>query len=185
MTMTASETRTSPWTLDELDGLPEDGSRHEIIEGSLLVSPAPALPHFYALTYFQRLLIKHAPDDFAVGQNVGVLRHGAKQTYLIPDLVVVNAERGRKGKALLPAELLLVVEALSPDGASMDTVMKRLHYARMGIPQYWIVDPEAAELTVLRGRDGDHYREEIRVKAGERWETDDPFPLALDPADFC
>ena len=183
--MTASAPRTE-WTLDDLDDLPEDGSRHEIIEGSLLVSPAPAMPHFRAVTYLHRLLVKQAPDRYVVGQNVGVLKHGASQTYLIPDLVVVLDETlGRDGKALLPAEVLLVVEALSPTNTSTDLVTKRHHYARMGIPQYWIVDPEAAELTVLRGRDGDHYRQQILVKPGEEWHTDDPFPLTLDPAEFC
>ncbi len=184
--MTASEPRTAPWTLDDLDELPEDGSRHEIIEGSLVVSPAPALPHFRALTYLHRLLVKQAPNQFAVGQNVGVLRHAVKQTYLIPDLVVIHDETlDRDGKALIPAEVLLAVEALSPGSASMDTVLKRLHYARMGIPQYWIVDPEGSELHVLRRPNGDAYNEHIVVRAGEPWETDDPFDISLDPADFC
>jgi Uma2 family endonuclease len=184
--MTASVPPGAAWTLDDLDLLPDDGGRHEIIEGSLLVSAAPALPHFYALSYLQRLLIKQAPEQYIVGQNVGVLKAGVAQTYLVPDLVVVPAEPGHQdGKALLPSAVLLVVEALSPSHRSVDTMLKRLHHARMGIPQYWIVDPEAAELTVLRGRDGDHYREEILVKAGNRWHTDEPFPLTLDPAEFC
>ena len=52
----------------------------------------------------------------------------------------------------------------------------------MGIPQYWIVSPDAKALTVLRG---DAYGQEIVVSAGERWRTDEPFDIELDPADFC
>jgi len=180
--VTASAPRTE-WTLEDLDDLPEDGSRYEILEGSLLVSPAPALPHFRAVSYLHRLLVRLAPDRYLVGQNIGVLRHVIRQTYLIPDLVVVREESlAGNGKALLPADVLLAVEVLSPSSASTDAVTKRHHYGRMGIPQYWIVDPDAKELTVLRG---DAYREEIVVRAGERWETDEPFDVELDPADFC
>jgi Uma2 family endonuclease len=184
--MTAPVPPDADWTLDDLDAFPEDGRRHEIIEGSLLVSPAPALPHFRALTYLHRLLIRQAPDEYVVGQNAGVLRHAIKQTYLIPDLLIVRDETlNRDGKALMPAEVLLAVEALSPSSTSVDTVLKLLHYARMGIPQYWIVDPGAAMLTVLRVPDGDAYKEKIVVRAGTRWTTDDPFDIELDPADFC
>jgi Uma2 family endonuclease len=184
--MTASEPHTSPWTVDDLDELPEDGSRHEIIEGSLLVSPAPAKPHLRALTRLHRLLNSQAPARYAISQNAGVLRHAFSQTYLIPDLVVIPDETlDQDGKALLPAEVLLVVEALSPSSTSVDTVLKLLHYARMGIPQYWIVDPGAATLTVLRVPDGDAYKEKLVVRAGTRWTTDDPFDIEVDPAEFC
>jgi hypothetical protein len=71
--MTASVPPDAAWTLDDLVDLPEDGSRHEIIEESLLVSPAPALPHFYALSFLQRLLSDQAPHDYVIGGNVGVL----------------------------------------------------------------------------------------------------------------
>jgi Uma2 family endonuclease len=184
--MTVSVPPDAAWTLDDLDGLPEDGSRHEIIEGRLLVSPAPAMPHFRALTYLHRLLNSQAPREYAVGQNAGVLKHAIKQTYLIPDLVVIRDEAlQRVGKNLLPAEILVAVEALSPSSTSVDSVLKLLHYARMGIPQYWIIDPETTTLTVLRVPNGDAYKEKIVVPAGTTWTTDDPFAVALDPADFC
>jgi Uma2 family endonuclease len=55
----------------------------------------------------------------------------------------------------------------------------------MGIPQYWIVDPATVALTVLV-LDGDRrYRDAALVRAGERWHTDEPFPIDLDPAAFC
>jgi Uma2 family endonuclease len=184
--MTVSVPPDAAVTLDDLDAFPDDGRRHEIIEGSLLVSPAPALPHGRALTYLHRLLIRQAPDDYIIGQNIGVLRHAIKQTYLIPDMLVIRAGTlDRDGNALLPAEVLVAVEALSPSSTSVDTVLKLLHYARMGIPQYWIVDPGAAALTVLRVPDGDAYKEKIVVRAGTTWTTDDPFDIKLDPADFC
>jgi len=71
--MTASAPRTSEWTLDDLDAIPEDGNRHEIIEGSLLVSPMPALPHLRALSRLQRLLIRQAPDRSVPKRDLGRL----------------------------------------------------------------------------------------------------------------
>jgi Uma2 family endonuclease len=183
--MTASAPRTE-WTLDDLVDLPDDGSRYEILDGSLLVSPMPALPHGRALTRLHKSLGRQAPERFAVGQNLGVLRHSVSHTYLVPDLTVILDEAlDRNGTALQPIEVLLVVEVLSPKRHAIDLVTKRHYYATMGISQYWIVDPPIAGLTVLRALKDGAYREEIRVNAGERWETDDPFPIALDPADFC
>jgi Uma2 family endonuclease len=183
--MTASAPR-SAWTFDDLDGLPEDGSRYEIIEGRLLVSPAPALPHFRALSQLHRLLVTQAPEHYVVGQNGGVLTGLERDTYLIPDLVILlDKTLDSDAVALVPDEVLVAVEVLSPGSRSADLVVKRYHYARIGIPQYWIVDPAAVQLLVLSGRDGDMYREERVVRQGVQWRTDEPFPLTLDPADFC
>jgi Uma2 family endonuclease len=186
MTMTAFVPRGDDWILDDLADLPEDGSRYEILEGSLLVSPIPALPHGRALTRLHRLLIRQAPERFAVGQNIGVLRHAVSQTCLVPDLMIVLDEAlDRDASALQPAEVLIVVEVLSPKRHAIDLVTKRHYYATMGVPQYWIVDPVAARLIVLRAQKENAYREEIQVNAGERWETDSPFDIELDPAEFC
>jgi Uma2 family endonuclease len=65
-------------------------------------------------------------------------------------------------------------------------VVKRHDYAAGGIPQYWIVSKDDRTLTVLTDPDpGKGYLDSAVVKAGERFETDDPFPISLDPADFC
>jgi Uma2 family endonuclease len=64
-------------------------------------------------------------------------------------------------------------------------MLKSVYYAQMGIPQYWIVDPDRTRLTILRGPDRDTYKYQVVVSGGERWEIDEPFDIALDPADFC
>ena len=175
------------WTLDDLYELPEDGSRYELIEGRLLVSPAPARPHFRAATLLHRLLLRAAPDHLVVGQNAGIVDGPRKQTYFIPDLVVVpEAVLDIDGPALLPSETLLAVEILSPDSRSIDDVTKRYWYARLGIPQYWIVDPKGRTVTVMLLDPARRaYRDAATVRAGEPWQAEDPFPLTLDPAEFC
>jgi Uma2 family endonuclease len=87
--------------------------------------------------------------------------------------------------AFVPDEILLAVEVLSPSGRSYDQITKRYHYARMGVPQYWIVNPVERQMSVML-LDGDgKYRDVATVDADERWKTDDPFPIELDPAEFC
>jgi Uma2 family endonuclease len=78
---------------------------------------------------------------------------------------------------------VLVVEVLSPSNPGNDLVLKRHYYAASGIPHYWIVDPTQRTLTVLR-LDGDAYSEAEAVEPGRTWRTGEPFPTALDPAEF-
>lgn len=184
--MTAFVPRSDDWTVGDLADLPEDGNRYEILDGSLLVSPMPALPHGRAVSRLHRSLVLQAPDAMMVVQNIGVLRHLVSQTYLVPDLMIILDETlDRVGTALRPSEALVVVEVISPKREAIDLVTKRHYYATMEISQYWIVDPPAARLTVMRAPKDGAYREEVAVGAGETWTTDDPFDMSLGPADFC
>jgi Uma2 family endonuclease len=172
-----------PWTIDDLDGLPEEGGRYEIVDGSLLVSPHANIRHFGVAGMLRRLLDRQAPDDVFVGQDGGVQVKGGT-SYFVPDVMVVrSAALERIDKSFLPTEVLLVVEVLSPSNSGRDLVLKRHYYAAGRIPRYWIVDPTARTLAVLE-LDGETYRESAVVAPGTSWKSDQPFPLTLDPADF-
>jgi Uma2 family endonuclease len=176
--------RPGPWTVDDLDDLPDDGNRYELVDGSLVVSPAPRTTHLRTTRLVRLLLERYAPAGIAVGEGGGILSR-ARDTYFIPDIYVVQAaalEGDRAG--FQPAEMLLAVEVLSPSNRGTDLVTKRHYYATMGIPRYWIVDPKAHTLTVLT-LDGDRYGDDLVVKAGQAWHAEEPFPLELDPAEFC
>jgi Uma2 family endonuclease len=84
----------------------------------------------------------------------------------------------------LAGNVLLVVEVLSPSNRRNDLVLKRFGYGRAGIPRYWIVDGRDRTLTVLTNPFARGYQDELTIKAGDRWTTDSPFPVTLDPADF-
>jgi Uma2 family endonuclease len=173
-----------PWTVDDLERLPVDnGQRYELVDGTLLMSPMPAIPHVRATNRLRRLLERQAPDEFEVGQDAGVTI-GGPYTYFVPDIFVVRASAyDGDGKEFDHADILLVVEVISPSSSSIDQVLKRHYYARVRVASYWIVDQRARTLTALR-LDGDAYREEAVVQAGTTWQTEEPFPLSLDPADF-
>ena len=171
------------WTVDDLFELPDDGMRYELADGCLLMSPSPSPHHGKAQFYLRELLQRQAPAGIAVSGDVGV-QIGSKYTYFIPDLFVIPvAAFDTHPKYLLPADVMLAVEILSEHNRGRDQVLKRHYYASVGIPRYWIVDPFEHTLTVL-ALDGTEYASEI-VPAGTEWRTDRPFPLTLDPAEFC
>jgi Uma2 family endonuclease len=176
----------APWTIDDLPHLPDDGHRYELLDGSLLVSPAADTFHGRAAQGLVDLVRTGAPEELIVsGVGFGV-RVRDDRTCYIPDLIVFRRSAlDRRIQAIDAGDVLLVVEVLSPGNAGRDLVMKRHDYAIAGIPQYWIVDQDGRTLTVLRlDRSGRCYEESTVVKPGNRLTIDDPFPIDLDPGDL-
>ena len=134
------------WTTEMLKLLPDDGLRYELIDGILIVSPAPRLPHQRTLGRLFRIFADNCPDDhevfFApVGWQPDPL------TSLQPDLLVIAKDR--VGEINIIENPLLVVEVLSPSTSRYDRVLKFSRYAEAGISQYWIVDPPAPSVEVF------------------------------------
>lgn len=139
------------FTYEDYKLLPED-SRYEIVEGELLVTPAPSARH-------QRILARLLFRLMAYAEAGG---HGtvlpaptdvifANETVVQPDLLFVA--RDRLG-IINPAGGVhgapdLVTEILSPSTASRDQVVKRKLYGKYGVQEYWIVDPDAKSIEVL------------------------------------
>ena len=174
-----------PWTIEDLQELPDQGYRYEIIDGSLLVTPPPAVPHIRVTTRLRNLLHAQTSPGFVVVENGGITLWRDDTTYRIPDLTVLRSDALlRDALTFEPADAPLVIEVLSPRTAGDDLVMKRYGYGRAGIPQYWIVDSRHRGLTVLRHDGAEGYLEETVVRPGTEWHTEMPFPIALDPANF-
>jgi Uma2 family endonuclease len=141
------------WTYSDLVALPDDQLRHELIDGEHFVSPSPTTTHqeiskrlFVAINAHveRRRLgeVLYAPFDIKL----------SAWTVLVPDLVYFTAARfadvvNEKHATAAPD---LVVEILSPGTRRRDLGRKRAVYDRDGAGEYWIVDPEARSITVLR-----------------------------------
>lgn len=132
-----------------IEDLPEDTTwpKHEIIDGSLIVTPWAGATHQAVVGDVYFALRSVAPDGVAVypGANVRHRRADGEADLLIPDVVVARSGAG-DGTYLDPSEVLLVVEVVSPSTRTTDTVTKRATYAAWGIPLYLVVDPESREL---------------------------------------
>lgn len=167
-----------PWTADDLERLPDDGLRYEVIDGMLLVSACPSVQHQRVARNLGRLLEDAAPDQLEVFPlPLGV--RSAVDREIQPDIVVVRREHAT-GRRLsgLP---LLVVEVQSPSTRMVDLMLKRQVLQDAGVPSYWLVDPDAPALTVLELRDGG-YVEVARVRGDEAWTGAQPFAVTVVPA---
>jgi Uma2 family endonuclease len=130
------------WTVDDLQDLPDDGQRYEVVDGELFVTPSPSYDHQAAIIALQRRLA-----DYLERERVGyALLAPADVTFsperlVQPDVFVVPFVSGRRPRSFDEVKRLLVVaEALSPSTARQDRVVKRALYRDEGVPEFWIVD---------------------------------------------
>ena len=119
------------------------------------MTPAPGPKHQLVSARLQRLLEDALPDGHAVFSAPIDLDLPGEQR-VQPDLVVLPWSS--VGEKRLTVPVLLVVEIVSGGSRTQDTVTKRAVYAAAGIPAYWIIDPEADELTALRLDDHSTYQ---------------------------
>lgn len=98
----------------------------------------------------------------------------------IPDVMVVD--RACVGDLAVDGTPMLVVEVLSSN-RDVDLVRKRALYAEAGCPNYWIVDPAAPAVLVLR-LEGDRYRETMRIEGSDEVEVTEPFATTLSPREL-
>ncbi|MDT0351541.1 Uma2 family endonuclease [Pseudonocardia charpentierae] len=171
-----------PFTVDDLEGMPDDGNRYELIDGMLLVSPAPDWPHqeMGAELFFQLRL--RFPPGVRVLTAPFAVRTGT-DSEVQPDVLVARfADLNRRSKNL-PVAPLLAVEVLSPSTRLKDLNLKKAHYERIGVASYWILDPqEPGSLTVFELDDEGCYRQIAHVEGDEEFVATSPFQVTIVPA---
>ena len=134
------------WTVDDLDRLPDDGLQYELLDGLLLVTPAPVPVHQRVIGNLYLLLRAACPPGHEVFLAPLDWRPDLR-TSLQPDLLVVRKED--VGPANVTAPLALAVEVLSPSTRRKDLVLKRSKYEECGVSHYWIIDPIEPSLLAL------------------------------------
>ena len=143
---------TKVWTLEELDALPDDSNKYELVHGELLVTPAPGGHHGEIAANLNRILVPYviAHDLGLVYFPRDVIQRDGSQ--LEPDLMVRERGTGSLPRTSMPAPIL-VVEILSPSTRRHDRETKRAFYLEIGVTEYWIVDPTTRAITsVWHGR---------------------------------
>jgi Uma2 family endonuclease len=174
-----------PLTVDDLDRLPDDDWRYELVDGSLTMSAAPTPRHQIAATRLHDLIQSVArPALQSISGGAGILL--SDDTFLIPDLVVVRADADLSQASYRTGDVVLVVEVVSPSNASHDLVLKRSVYARHAIGSYWIVDTRREpRITVLELDDtGSGYWVAHEIGPDESVRLTRPFAITLTPADL-
>ncbi|HEY3130560.1 MAG TPA: Uma2 family endonuclease [Acidobacteriota bacterium] len=153
---------------------PDDGKRHELIDGEHFVTPSPIIKHqriSITLSTALKVFLKYnglgevfaAPCDVVLSE-VDVVE---------PDLLVVLASHAsiitEKNIQGAPD---LVIEILSEGTRKTDEVIKRKLYERFGVGEYWIVDPELETIKIYRLTDKRFARQaELSREAGDALST--------------
>jgi len=132
-------------TIADLDSMPDDGNRYEIIEGELFVSCSPTLTHQRVFkTLFVR--ISNCLENNPVGEvfaTPGVIL--SEFSGVIPDIVFISNERRAEiaSTERITGAPDLIIEIVSPgaENERRDRVAKRQLYGKYGVKEYWVVDP--------------------------------------------
>jgi Uma2 family endonuclease len=173
----------SPLTVHDLEGMPDDGRRYELLDGVLLVTPAPGWPHQEMVFRLGIRLDAACPPDL----RVLIAPFGIRldnHTELQPDLLVARYEDLTLKD--LPVAPVLAVEVLSRSTRLVDLNLKRAAFARLGVPSYWLLDPEprAPSVIALELDEGGEYRQVADAVGDGEFSVDRPFPLRLRPSDL-
>ena len=172
--------RDHEWTVADLAQTPDDGLRYELVDGVLLVSPAPSNRHQIVVVELVALLREACPSDTRVMVAPTDYQPTDRRS-LQPDLLV--ARRADVGDDPISSPLLLAVEVLSPSTRSVDLLLKHGVYAESGVASYWVVDPAVPSVRAWRLQDGAYV--EVGAAEGEQvLELDEPFPVRLVPQDL-
>ena len=141
---------------DYLSIPPDDPNRYELIDGELIMAPAPTWEHQQFSIFLSALLLM-----FVVENRLGHVAEAPIDVYLSdenvlqPDIVFVSNERlGIIRSDGLHGAPDLVIEILSPSTQGRDLGIKRRLYEQFAVREYWQADPIAKTITVLRLRDG-------------------------------
>ena len=170
--------REGSFTRAERDALPDDGYRHELLDGVLLMTPSPVTRHQDLVLALALRLRDSAPPSAKVLIAPYDVVLGDR-TVLAPDVVV--ARRVDVTEKNLPGPPLLPVEVLSPSTRLFDLGRKLQLLEEAGCPSYWVVDPAGPELTAWELRDG-RYVEIAHVGPDEEWTAELPFAVTISPA---
>jgi Uma2 family endonuclease len=139
------------FTHADLLAMPEDGKRREIVEGELFVTPSPNLNHqrisrTIGLALAGYLEAHPIAEVFFAPLDVIL----SDFDVLEPDLLLVLNEHREILKTWVEGAPDLVIEILSSTTSSRDRGLKLKAYARHGVAEYWIVDPDERAIEVYR-----------------------------------
>ena len=152
---TAPASRTAPMTAEQLLELPDDGMRHELVEGELTTMVPAGGTHGRIAA---RLLVRlgafvgtHRLGELFAAETGFRLRRDP-DTVRAPDVAFVGADRAAEAgvpgfPALAPD---LVAEVVSTSDRAVDVVGKALAWLDAGVRLVWVVDPQNRTVTVYR-----------------------------------
>jgi Uma2 family endonuclease len=154
-------------TYDDYLRFPDDGKRHELIDGEHYVTPSPNIRHQDILGRLHLLignwLLEHPAGRVFVAPLDVIL---SNFDVLEPDLLYVSNDRAGDllGGQHVTGAPDLVIEIASPGTRQRDETIKRRRYEQFGVSEYWIVDPEIDVIRIYR-RHGEAFGRPIELSS--------------------
>lgn len=141
---------TRAWTLAELERLPDDNNKYELLDGELFVTPAPSPAHERLASELVSRLVPYvrAEGIGSVYTPRAVIRSGHSEVE--PDVMVRPVSRTLPTTWDDMPTPSLVVEILSGTTRTRDADQKRAFYMRIGVAEYWMVDRWSRSIRVVR-----------------------------------
>jgi Uma2 family endonuclease len=170
----------SQLTYADLQALPDDHHRYELIDGELVVSAAPNLAHQRTVRRLLRLLEDACPSGLEALSAPFDWVVDDRNVYEPDVLVARTADLTDRN---LPRPPVLAVEVVSDFSRSRDRLRKRAAYQRAGLRHCWLVDPLIPAVTVLDRIRGELV-ETMVAKGDEPLAVERPFPVTVVPADL-
>jgi Uma2 family endonuclease len=165
------------FTRADLDAMPDNGNRYELVDGAIVVTPAPDLQHQVVVSQIWLRLYRACPADMrALFAPFDVTL--SEDSVVQPDVLV--AARSEFDDKSLKGTPLLVVEVLSPTTRHLDLAFKRARYEAAGCPSYWVVDPLEPSIVCWELRDG-RYEEVASATGTQPITLTAPFPISFAP----
>jgi Uma2 family endonuclease len=148
-------------TYEDLVALPDDGMRHELIDGEHYVTPSPRLPHQFIAGNLYLLIANYVRD-----RRVGVVLFApfdvvfSPYDVVVPDLIYFTSAQFKEvvGDKNAQGAPDLAIEILSPSTRRRDEIIKRRLYERTGVKEYWVVDPTLEAVKVHRLVEGKYQK---------------------------
>jgi Uma2 family endonuclease len=160
--------RQGEWTEDDFFALPSTNRKVELANGEVIVAPSPSNQH-QAIS----MALSLALGNYVRQHRLGVVRYAPHDVRLYagtvrqPDLFFVREEnRDRFTGQVFEGGPDWIAEILSPADRQTDEVAKLAEYARAGVPEYWLVDPEETTIRIFTLA-GEDYRLAAAVGRGE------------------
>jgi Uma2 family endonuclease len=173
-----------PWTEDDYFALGETRDRIELFDGSLIVSPNPAVIHQYCSDELRAALKRGTRAEHLVVSAINVRLETGR--IFIPDVAVTSAAAISQ-KIVEADQVALICEVVSPGNAGNDRVLKMCVYASAGIPWYLMIEQtnEGRQISASLYRlEDEHYVPHARADAGQTLRLPDPVDIELDPAEL-
>jgi Uma2 family endonuclease len=166
--------RSADYMIEDVFNLPDDAPRVELRDGVMIVVPSPTLGHQKIGNRLWSWFEVNAPEEFEPWTAVGVAV-GLKDS-MEPDVLLIRRPVSMENHFVLPSQVAIVVEVVSPGTKRRDRLEKPAEYAAAQIPHFWRIEQNPVHVFAY-DLVGDHY--ELAADSADELVLSAPFDIKL------